>query len=497
MITKDIKNFNPDIVLIGGGIMSATLGMLLHLLEPEWEIEIFERLGNVAEESSAAWNNAGTGHSAYCELNYTPQTDGEININKAIHIAEQFEVSKQLWAYLTKLSIIQPKDFIHNVPHHSIMFGDKNCIFLKRRHEAMTTSPLFADMLFSDKKEVLQQWFPLIMHDRKYDETIAGTRMTAGTDVNYGKLTAQLFSYLSSQKNINLNLNHEVRDIDRDGDGKWYLSIKDIAEHEYTSANTPFVFIGAGGGALPLLDKADLPEAAGYGGFPVSGEWLVCTNETLIKQHHAKVYGTAKIGAPPMSVPHLDTRYIDGKQALLFGPFAGFSTKFLKQGSYLDLPASIHLDNIKPMLEAGWKNMPLTQYLISQVMQSETDRIETLKEFIPDAKAEDWELRIAGQRVQTIKKDPVQGGILEFGTEVVASQDGSLAALLGASPGASTAVSIMLDVLKKCFPKQMESEAWIVKLKKIIPSYGKALHANTSLCKSIRQQSHEALGLSL
>lgn len=497
MPSKEIKDYTPDIVLIGGGIMSATLGTLLNMLEPALTIEIFERLDKVAEESSAAWNNAGTGHSAYCELNYTPQTDGKVNISKAVKIAEQFEISKQFWAYLTQQGSLQPKDFIHHVPHSSIMFGRDNCDFLKRRHTAMTESPLFEDMLYSDEKDVLRSWFPLILQDRNDNEPVAATRMNAGTDVNFEALTHQLFAGLETKANVNLNLNHEVRDIDRDADGKWYLNIKDKATHERKSVTAKFVFIGAGGGALRLLEKAAIPEAEGYGGFPVSGQWLVCKNEALIQQHHAKVYGTAKVGTPPMSVPHLDTRYIDGSQGLLFGPFAGFSTKFLKHGSYLDLFTSIQLDNIKPMLQAGWDNLPLTRYLMHQVMQSDEDRMDALRAFIPGAKEEDWELKIAGQRVQVIKKDPEEGGILEFGTEIVASEDGSVAALLGASPGASTAVAIMLDLLKQCFPDKMATAQWQSVLKEMIPTFGKQLNEDRALCQATRQRSHEILGLAL
>lgn len=497
MSSNEIKDYTPDIVLIGGGIMSATLGTLLNILEPTLHIEIFERLENLAEESSAAWNNAGTGHSAFCELNYTPEINGKVDISKAVKIAESFELSKQFWSWLTKQNILKPEDFIHSVPHSSLVFGQEQCDFLKQRHEALIQNPLFESMLLSTEKNELQQWFPLIMNSRKDDEPIAATRMTAGTDVNFESLTKQLFAYLQTKENVNLNLRHEVRDIDEDGDGKWYLNIKDKANGERKSVTARFVFIGAGGGALPLLEKTHIPEAGGYGGFPVSGQWLVCTNQHIIEQHHAKVYGNAKVGSPPMSVPHLDTRYIDGKRALLFGPFAGFSTKFLKQGSYFDLPASFTIHNIKPMLQAGLDNMPLTKYLVQQVMQSQEDRMNALREFMPDAKEEDWELKIAGQRVQVIKKDAKEGGMLEFGTEVVSAANGSVAALLGASPGASTAAPIMLDVLKKCFPAKFNSADWQQKIHEIFPSFGKDLSDNKEYCKTIRADSHQVLMLDL
>jgi malate dehydrogenase (quinone) len=222
---------------------------------------------------------------------------------------------------------------------------------------------------------------------------------------------------------------------------------------------------------------------------------LVCQNEALVQKHAAKVYGKAEVGAPPMSVPHLDTRIIDGKKALLFGPFAGFSTKFLKHGSLTDLPASLQVDNVLPMLSAGLHNIPLTKYLIDQVRQSPQDRLEALQKFVPTAKLEDWKLEEAGQRVQIIKKDRDQGGKLEFGTEIVSSADGSVAALLGASPGASTAVSIMVDLLHRCFEDQVKTQEWQAKLSTMIPSYGKSLAKDSSLCLETRARTSRVLHL--
>jgi malate dehydrogenase (quinone) len=271
--------------------------------------------------------------------------------------------------------------------------------------------------------------------------------------------------------------------------------VKNTATGDRRKLQAKFVFIGAGGGSLPLLIKSEIPEGKGFGGFPVSGQWLRCKNREVIEKHNAKVYGKASVGAPPMSVPHLDTRMIEGKKELLFGPYAGFSTKFLKYGSYLDLPLSIKFNNIRPMLSAGIKNIPLTKYLIDQVRQSPEDRLEALKEYLPAAKIEDWELEIAGQRVQVIKKDEKEGGVLEFGTEVVSAADGSIAALLGASPGASTAVSIMLDLLKRCFPEKANTNEWQTKLKQMIPSYGRSLATDAKLCAEVRKRTSEILKL--
>lgn len=488
----------PDVILIGAGIMSATLGVFLKELQPDINIEIFERLDQPALESSDAWNNAGTGHSAYCELNYTPFVNGEIDTTKAVHIAEQFQLSRQFWSYLiSNGKLPSPANFIHTVPHMSFVWGNDNVAFLQKRHEALIKNPLFAAMEFSTNYNQLKAWMPLVMENRTSDDKVAATYMPLGTDVNFGALTRSLFDYLQNLDGVTVHYNHEVKKLKQKKKGLWKLKIEDLTKEETIKRKTKTVFIGAGGGALLLLEKANCKEGEGYGGFPVSGQWLKCTNEAIIAQHQVKVYGKASVGSPPMSVPHLDTRIIDGKKELLFGPFAGFSTKFLKNGSYLDLIKSLEFDNIIPMLSAGWHNLPLTKYLVEQVMQSEEDRIEALREYFPNGRLEDWELLEAGQRVQVIKKDEKEGGILEFGTKVIATADGSLACLLGASPGASTAVAIMLQILPKCFPEQMHSEAWLDKLKQMIPSYGQSLNENRELCQSVIEKTSKTLKLAL
>lgn len=487
-----------DVVLIGAGIMSATLGMLLQRLQPGWHFQIFERLDRIAAESSDAWNNAGTGHAAYCELNYTTEKkDGSIDCSKAFKINDQFELSKQFWAYLTEQGIFKnPGDFIHTVPHFSFVHGAENVDFLKKRHAALTQNHLFKGMEFTEDPAQLAAWLPLLMENRDPAEKVAATRMDRGVDVNFGVLTRRMFDHFDAQPNTDIYLSHEVTDVERDpATGHWAVTVNDVENDIKRTILARFVFIGAGGGSLDLLDKSGIPEADGYGGFPVSGQWLRCTNEAIIDRHHAKVYGKAAVGSPPMSVPHLDTRVIDGKKELLFGPFAGFSTKFLKEGSYLDLFKSIDADNLLPMIQAGWDNIPLTRYLIGQIMQSHEDRIEALREFYPPAKAEDWELKVAGQRVQVIRKDEEKGGTLEFGTEVVHAVDGSLAALLGASPGASTAVAVMLDILEKCFYKQMSTDQWQQKLTEMIPSYGHKLSEDALLCARVKNWTKRVLEL--
>ena len=488
---------NADIVLVGAGIMSATAGMMLKELMPDATMEIFERLDGTANESSDAWNNAGTGHSALCELNYTPEkADGSIDVTKAMSIMEQFEVSKQFWAYLVKQNFISsPSDFVVSVPHMSFVWSDENLRFLKKRYEKLQQYPLFQAMQYSDDAETLKQWIPLIMQNRDGTQPLAATKTDFGTDVDFGALTRLIFKNLESRAGVHLHTLHEVRDLKKQQDGSWNLKIRDLANNATIQVSAKFVFIGAGGGSLKLLEKSQIPEGRGFAGFPVSGQWLRCVNPDIIKQHSAKVYGRPALGAPPMSDPHLDTRIIKGERALLFGPFAGFSTKFLKQGSYGDLFASITGANIAPMLSVGLNSSPLIKYLIQQVLLSHSDRVKALRKFIVDAKNEDWELEIAGQRVQVIKKDKDKGGVLQFGTELVTSADGSIAALLGASPGASTAVAIVLQTLERCFKSQFILPEWQQKIKEIIPTFGQSAAKDPDAYLSARAYSTDLLKL--
>jgi len=484
-------------VLVGAGIMSATLGVMLKELQPDLTIEIFESLSGIAEESSDAWNNAGTGHAALCELNYTPEkADGSVDVSKALKINEAFKVSQQFWSYLVQRGGIKtPQDFIQRIPHLSFVHGAKSVEFLRKRHEALAANHLFADMKFSTDRAELAEWMPLVMDGRSEKQAAAATRVEVGTDVNFGALTRRMIAHLQSLGGVTLHLRHDVLNLHRNGRAGWLLYVNDKAADQKRTVAATFVFLGAGGGALPLLQKSGIPEGRGFGGFPVSGQWLRCENPELIARHDAKVYGKAPVGAPPMSVPHLDTRVIDGQKGLLFGPFAGFTTKYLKNGSLLDLPLAIKPSNLVPMTAAALQNISLTTYLIGQVLQSQKARVNALREFVPTARDEDWKLLIAGQRVQVIKKDAKKGGILQFGTEVVCAQDGSIAALLGASPGASTAVAIMLELMGHCFPEQMGSLPWQSKLREMIPSYGASLIKDVALDQRVNSWTRETLGL--
>ncbi|CAM4451014.1 malate dehydrogenase (quinone) [Paenibacillus endophyticus] len=489
------RQTKTDVILIGAGIMSATLGSMLKELVPDWKITVFEKLASAGEESSNEWNNAGTGHAALCELNYTSEKpDGSVDISKAINVNEQFQVSMQFWSYLVNSNLIRnPQDFIMPLPHMSLVQGAQNVAFLKRRFDAMTSNPLFQGMEFSDDPKKLKEWIPLIMNERTSKEPIAATKIDTGTDVNFGALTRMLFDHLKT-KNVDIQYKKSVNDIKRASDGTWELKVKNVDTGTVERHNAKFVFIGGGGGSLHLLQKFDIPEGKHIGGFPISGLFMVCNNPDVVAQHHAKVYGKAAVGAPPMSVPHLDTRFIDNKKSLLFGPFAGFSPKFLKTGSMFDLITSVKPDNLLTLLASGAKNVPLTTYLIQQVMLSKEKRMEELRAFVPNAKSEDWDLLVAGQRVQVIKDTPAGKGTLQFGTEVVSAADGSVAALLGASPGASTAVHVMLEVINKCFPQHVK--AWEPKLKEMIPSYGLSLMNNPELLHEVHSSTAQSLGLS-
>jgi len=477
--------------------MSATLAGLLRELMPDVTTSVYERLHEIAFESTQTMNNAGTGHAGNCELNYTPlRNDGSIDISKAIAINGAFETSLQFWSHLVeKGRLPEASEFINPVPHSSLVWGDDNRAYLRARHRALSSHPMFSEMEFTEDRTLLNEWMPVVMEERALDQRLAATRVMRGTDVDFGRLTQALMCGLDGADCFDLHLRHNVKSIHRHSAGGWLLEVKDLATGNERSVHAKFVFLGAGGGSLPLLQMSGIPEGLGYGGFPVSGQWLVCSNPTVVNRHQAKVYGKAAVGSPPMSLPHLDTRYWRGQKALLFGPFAGFTTKYLKEGSYLDLFKSLRPHNLGPMLAVARDNWDLTHYLFGQAMQSAHSRLAALREYMPGALSEDWEFAVAGQRVQIIKRDEERTGRLEFGTEVVTSADGSLAALLGASPGASTAVEIMLELLQKCFPERTSAAAYQCALKEVIPSCGYDLASNVGAYRRVRDRVDSVLAL--
>ncbi|MCQ1949641.1 malate:quinone oxidoreductase [Arthrobacter sp. zg-Y859] len=482
-----------DVLLIGGGIMSATLGAFLKQLQPDWDISLYERLDRAGLESSDPWNNAGTGHAALCELNYSPAAaDGSVDPAKAVGINEQFQVSRQFWSHLVSAGHIS-NNFINPLPHMSFVWGDAHSEYLRRRYESLSAQPLFKTMEFSEDPAKLAEWAPLIMEGRDPSQRVAASRVAGGTDVDFGALTRELTNYLGAN-GVNLHFGHEVGNVSRSSTGGWDVKVKDRASGTTRTVSARFVFIGGGGGALHLLQASGIPEGKGFGGFPVSGQFLRSTDESIISRHNAKVYGQASVGAPPMSVPHLDTRFVNGKRSLLFGPYGGFSPKFLKTGSYLDLPLSVRPSNLVPMLGVAKDNMSLVKYLVTEVMKTREGKTQALQEFMPSAKTEGWDLITAGQRVQVIKKDPKKGGVLQFGTELITAADGSIGALLGASPGASTAPPIMINLLKRAFPRQFDG--WEPKIKEMIPGYGVKLNENEQLAAEIEADTNKVLGLS-
>jgi malate dehydrogenase (quinone) len=484
-----------DVALVGGGIMSATLGALLKQLQPTWSIQVFERLSGPAQESSNPWNNAGTGHAALCELNYMAEApDGSVEASKAVAINEQFQLSRQFWSYLVAGKLIgDPQTFINSTPHMTFVWGQKNVEYMRKRVAVLKNEPLFAGMEYSEDPMVIGEWAPLLIENRLVGEPVAATRIDSGTDVDFGSLTTQLLDYLA-REGAGISYNTQVVGLTKQPkDGLWRIKTRDRVGNTPRTHFARFVFVGAGGGALALLQNSGIPEIQGYGGFPISGEFLRTDNPEIVAQHQAKVYGKAAVGAPPMSVPHLDTRVVDGKASLLFGPYAGFSPNFLKKGSMLDLPLSIRFHNIITMLGVAISNLDLLKYLIGEVIAGPHKKLAALREFMPTAEAKDWHLIKAGQRVQVMKRDRVKGGVLQFGTEVVSSADGSIAGLLGASPGASTAVAIMLELLSKCFPEQLPS--WKKKISAMIPSYGTRLSDDPAKAKASLAKTAAVLNL--
>lgn len=490
------NNQPKDVILIGAGILSTTFGSFLKNIEPDWNIKLFERLEQPAIESSNEKNNAGTGHAALCELNYTvEQEDGSIDVERAKEINEQFEISKQFWSYLVKSKAIEnPQEFIRPLPHISFVMGIRNVDFLKRRYDALKSLPMFEGLTYTEDHKVLAEWMPLMMQGRNSNEPLAASKIDEGTDVNFGELTRKLVKNIEKHENAQVHFRHEVVDFKQLSNSKWEVKVRNLETGKVETHVADYIFIGAGGHAIPLLQKTKIPESRHLGGFPISGAFLVCNNPKVVSEHNAKVYGKEPPGTPPMTVPHLDRRYIQGKESLLFGPFASIGPKFLKNGSNLDLFKSINTSNVVTMLSSGVKNLSLVKYSIQQVLQRKEDRMKELRRFVPDAKDEDWDIHIAGKRVQVIKDTEEHGrGFIQFGTEVVNSEDHTVIALLGESPGASTSVSVALEVIEKNFPQYIDK--WESKIKEIIPSYGESLIEDSALLKKTRKQTAEALEL--
>ncbi len=477
-MSQDSHIDNPDVVLIGSGIMSANLGALLKRLQPSLTIQLYEVTGELTQEASNGWNNAGTGHAGICELSYTPFVgeDGAVDITKAIEVFQEFEQSKQFWAHAVDSGMVDnPREFINPVSHISFVHGQKQVDFLRSRYEGMSQHHFFRDMEFTTDRNKIHQWAPLLIEGRK-EMPVAATKMDSGTDVNFGAIARKLITWLGEQEGCGVATAHRVVDLDRSVAGGWQVVVRDQRTERTFTNRAKFVFVGAGGGSIQLLQKSGIAESKGFGGFPIGGQWIVCDKPEIVEKHQAKVYGQALDEAPTMAVPHLDTRIIDGKKALLFGPFAAWTTKFLHRGgSWTDLPGSLKFDNLGPLVKVGLSNLPLVKYLVQQGTQSMASRIRLLQTYYPEAKADDWKLVDAGIRVQAIKKEDGEAGIVHYGTEVVTNEEKSIAALLGASPGASVSVAIMTDVIAQCMPELLGSDPANSAIRQLIPTYGEDL----------------------
>ncbi|MEN8828953.1 MAG: malate dehydrogenase (quinone) [Lentimonas sp.] len=484
---------DPDVILIGSGIMSATLGAMLKELNPALKIQLYEMTEEFGKEASNGWHNAGTGHAGICELSYTPNygADGEVDVAKAFEIFHQFEHSKQFWGHAARTGMIDNvSDFINPVPHLSFVYGQEQVDFLKSRFTQMQKHHFFEEMTYTEDREKIGEWAPLLLEGRD-DEPLALTKMDRGTDINYGALSTKLIEWLGRQEGCGYATSHRITDLTKDGEG-WEVEVKDLKTKQKFTNKAKFVFIGAGGGSLPLLQKSGIKESKGFGGFPIGGQWLICDKPEIVEKHLAKVYGMSPGAAPTMAVPHLDTRIIDGKKSLLFGPYAAWTTKFLHiEGKMTDLPGSIRMDNIASLIKVGLHNIPLVRYLIQQGTQSMKTRMGELQAFYPDAKEEDWKLIDAGIRVQAIKKEDGDAGIVHFGTEVLTTEDGSLSSLLGASPGASVSTNIILEVIKRCFAETLATPEGHNRMKAMVPSYDEDL-TQPEMADRQRELSEEA-----
>ena len=482
-----------DVALVGAGIMSATLAAMLSRLDPGLRLMVVERRPRAAEESSDPWNNAGTGHAGMCELNYSvEQPDGSVNVSKAVSINEQFQLSRELWAYLVEQGVLpDPASFIAPTAHMSFVTGPAGVRYMDARWQALHANPLFSSMAYSEDPARIEGWAPLLIRGRAGSEPMACTWDPEGTDVNFGALTKQYLAWAQSRGAV-LEYNHEVVGLKQDDDGSWLLHV------EHTGGGGPQViraarcFIGAGGYSLPLLQKARVPQIEGYGLFPVSGQFLTTNSPDIVAAHATKVYGQAKVGAPPMSVPHLDARIIDGERWVLFGPFAGQSIKFLKNGSLFDEVRSLRRHNLVPLLQVAKDNVSLVKYLLQQIVLPPDKQLAELREFYPEARMGDWHMTTAGQRAQIIKVKNGRG-VLEFGTETIFAGHDTIAAVLGASPGASTAVPIILGVLERCFADRID--AWRPSLLEMIPTWGTPLSTDAALARATRARTAGILGI--
>ena len=262
-----------DAIFVGAGIMSTTLAILLTEIYPDINILILEKLDSAGKESTSAFNNAGTGHAANCELNYTPiNNEGEIEFKKALSINNSFEKSLELWASLYEKGKIDCKKFLRFTPHISFVSGEEDFNFLEKRYQMLSNLNEFKDMEFSSNFSEISSWAPLITKNRNKNIKIAATRVKRGTDIDFGALTNEYLKYLVKNKNVELNYLTEVFDLNKLDNNNWSVHLKKDGKRRTLVAK--YIFLGAGGKSITLLQKSKIPEGKLFGGLPVSGKWL-------------------------------------------------------------------------------------------------------------------------------------------------------------------------------------------------------------------------------
>lgn len=464
-----------DVILIGGGIMSASLGVMLKRLAPELSLTLYEANLEPGMEASNAWNNAGTGHAGICELYMTPREGpgGKVAVAKAIRVCAQYERSLQFWAYAVREGLVEgARDFINPMAHMSFVRTAEQVAYLAERASRLAEHHFFRSMEMTGDREKVGEWAPLLTAGRRDSVPLGASRMASGTEVDFGSLASKLCDWLGRQPGGGVLTRHRVVGLERSSAG-WRVQVENSETGERFRDEGKFVFVGAGGGSLRLLQMAGIGESKGYGGFPVGGQWLVCSNPEVVDRHHAKIYGQAAMGTTPgMALPHLDTRIIRGERSVLFGPFAKLTTRFLGQaGSPLDLPRSIRPDNLSTLLHSGIHNLHLVRYMLRQGTQGMAARLDTLRTFYPEANADDWILIDAGIRVQVVKKVAGRGSSIHFETEILTNRDRSVCALLGASPGASISADLMYGVVRRCFPRLVETGEAAARMEEMLPGH--------------------------
>ncbi|WP_404362730.1 malate:quinone oxidoreductase [Marinobacter sp.] len=453
-----------NVIIIGAGIMGTTFATLAKEMAPDLDITILERLDGPGEGNSSAFWNAGTGHEANCELNYTPVDEEVISVEKALKIHAQFNVAKQFWAHLVKKGAVkEPETFINQTRHCTIV-SESAIEELKLRFSEMSAHHFFEQMRYSEDFDEIKSWIPYVMEERPRHEKMAATLVETGTDVNFGALTEQMAEHAVRDLGVSIKYGTHVKRVHRSPTGRWVIEADTSGEPVQYKADV--LFVGAGGGAFPLLKKSHLPFRRRFAGFPVGGRFLQAPVSKEEADHYrAKTYGKAKVGAPPMSVPHLDLRVVNGRHYLLFGPFASFKPRLERGRGFFDYLASIRPHDIPGLLNVALEHFPLVKYLVSETFKGEKSMFEELDSFAPGlSKRFDWKPIQAGQRVQIIKD-----GDLQMGTEILVSSDKTYGTLLGASPGASVSPEVMLRCLEQLLPAIFTKEEARKKKNEIFP----------------------------